>query len=198
MRSSNFWSNIWLLIVATAGVVALVGYILYSSGALSGVRTDVTIPVSTQTYNNAEYGIEFKYPDSYVMQERDAEGSALRKHHTIVLMDKTAAANIPDNGEGPTTITVDIFQNDLEKYTPEVWIRNTSDSNFKLSPDQRLTQLQIAGKSALGYTWDGLYKGDSVVLDHKTNIIMVSATYNSTSDQIYKDFAYVLATLRLF
>ncbi len=192
-------SNLWLVVIATVAVVGIAGFVIYRSGALSGIDgSGVTLPTSTKTYESPAYGIAFQYPDTYAIQEHDAPGSALRKHHSVVLMDRVAASSTPEGGEGPTAITIDIFQNDLDKLSVENWVRNTSNSNFKLSVDGNLVPLQIAGKQALGYTWDGLYRGDSVVLDHNKNIVMLSVTYNETSDQIHKDFAYILATLQLF
>jgi hypothetical protein len=148
------------------------------------------------TYENATYGLRFSYPDTYVLSERDEPGSALRMHHSITLMDKTAAANIPQGGEGPTTITIDIFGNGIDKQSVDQWIKNTSKSNFKLSPDQTLSTTTIDSLSARSYTWDGLYRGESSVLSKGDNIYMFSVTYMDTLDRIRDDFAALLSTVK--
>ena len=150
----------------------------------------------TSTYESAEHGISFSYPDIYVLDEREA-GNGEREHHVIVLMDKEAAATLPQNGEGPPTITVDIFQNNLDKLAIAEWIENDSRSNFKLSPDGVLASTTVAGTEALLYAWDGLYRGNSIVFAHKDNIVMLSVAYLSPNDAIVSDFASVVASFEL-
>ena len=172
------------LIVLT---VLFVGYIWYAGQA--------TAP-GGKTYTNTSYGISFAYPDTYVLEEREV-GNAERYHYAITLMDRVASRNIPQNGEGPTSITVDIFQNDLDKLLAEAWVKGNNNSNFKLSPDGLLTSTTVADEEALRYTWDGLYRGESVVLSHKDTIIMLSVQWISEEDQIVDDFARVLSSVNL-
>jgi hypothetical protein len=82
-------------------------------------------------YSNDEYGISFVYPKGYVLEERNFPGSDMRKHHGIVL---TLEKDLPPpvQGEGPVSINIDIYQNNLDSQTAEQWIRNSSDSNLKL------------------------------------------------------------------
>lgn len=194
-----------LRILALVCVVAIIGGAFYvmsipDSGSSVSVGENETVgetPTTTPTYESAQYGISFRYPDTYVLTERDMEGSAQRRHHVITLMDKVAAANIPENGEGPTSITVEIFQNDLDKQDVEQWVKGTNNSNFKLSPDGTLSEGQVAGSPSVSYTWDGLYRGESTVFAHSQNIVMASVTYLTPSDQIRADFAAILASIAL-
>ena len=149
------------------------------------------------SYSSEQYGITFTYPDTYALQEREL-GNGERWHHAIVLVDKAWLANIPEGGEGPPALSVDIYQNDLDQLPIENWIRDTNASNFKLSIDGRLAEVQVAGSRALYYRWDGLYRGESYALAHKGNIVVFSATYNATDDQIRKDFAQVLSSVSLY
>lgn len=180
-----------ILIVLAATL--LVGGYLWQNRS---VESPVTEGRGEQTYTNETYGISFTYPGTYVLEERDV-GNSERWHHVITLMDREAAANIPQNGEGPTAITIDFIQNDINTLSIGDWVANDSRSNFKLSPDGELIHTTIAGKEALTYTWDGLYRGQSIVFAHKNAIVMISVTHLSLSDQIRVDFSNFLSSLRL-
>ncbi|PIR83662.1 hypothetical protein COU18_03200 [Candidatus Kaiserbacteria bacterium CG10_big_fil_rev_8_21_14_0_10_51_14] len=147
-------------------------------------------------YENSEYGIRFKYPASYKVQEHEV-GNSERGHYAIVLIDKEALANLPEAGEGPTVMSVDIYQNNLDQLSLENWIRGINDSNFKLSIDGKLSSTSVAGVSAYFYRWDGLYRADSYALAHKDNIVVFSATYLGEKDQIRKDFEKVMDSVVL-
>src|SRR3989344_6700610 len=76
-----------------------------------------TVPVDTgEIYTNTKHGISFTYPNTYVLEEREV-GNGERWHDNVTLMDREAAVNIPQNGEGPPTITIDFFQNNLDTQT---------------------------------------------------------------------------------
>ena len=149
------------------------------------------------TYSSSVYGISFSYPDAYALEEREA-GNGERYRYVITLIDKGALANVPQDGEGPPAISIDIFQNNLDKQKVEEWIRGNSYSNFKLPPDGALASTTVAGRDAYAYRWDGLYRGESVVFAHKDNIIMASVTYLSPEDAIHSDFLQILASLALY
>ena len=151
----------------------------------------------SSTYANSVYGISFSYPAGCVLDEREA-GNGERSRYVITLISGEALANIPQDGEGPPAITIDIFQNNLDKQKVEEWIRGNSFSNFKLSPDDALASTTVAGRDAYAYTWDGLYRGESTVFAHKDNIIMASVTYLSPEDAIRPDFFQILASLALY
>ncbi len=151
---------------------------------------------SALMYTNERYGLSLSYPDSYTLQEREV-GNGERGHYSITIIDTVALANLPEAGEGPPSITIDIYQNDLDKLTVEQWIRNTSASNFKLSPDEVLIPNSVAGVEGLYYRWDGLYPGESIVIAHKGNIVVFSATHLSPDDQIRQDFNRLLGSVVL-
>lgn len=188
-----------ILAIITVIALAGAGYYLYTSQAEPN-NSDSGNPTqnsATRVYSSDTYDISFQYPENYVIEERDAAGSEMRAHHTIVLMDRDDAANIPQNGEGPTAITVDIFQNNLDRQTAEGWIKNSNNSNYKLAISDTLRSGTVGGVPALGYTWDGLYRGDSLVFEHKGAIIMMSVTYMSPEDRIRTDFAQILSSVEL-
>lgn len=175
--------------------------ILIMLGLLLFVDSDIKKAENEQhkVYSNPKYGISFEYPDNYFLKEGEA-GNGERYHYNITLVEDT-----PGNremlsgkvaGEGPTAITVDIFQNNLDNLSVEQWIRTTSFSNFKLS-DEKLGTTTVGGSAALSYSWDGLYRGDSLIFAHKENIVMLSATYLTAEDAILRDFSGIVSTFEL-
>ncbi len=178
---------VWIIVA----VVVLAGVYLWSA-----MPTQAPQGEDRETYRNADYSLSFNYPNTYALQERDV-GDGHRYHYSITLIDKDALANIPQDGEGPPAITIDIFQNNLDQLSVEEWIRGTNFSNFKLSPDGKLSSTTIAGAPAFLYTWDGLYRGESMVFSHRDNIVMLSVMYLSPSDQIRADFIKFRSTIQL-
>lgn len=168
-----------------AGVVlvaAAIAVALYSAGQFGTPKL---------AYESAEYGISFSYPETYALEERDAEG-----RHTIVLADKAALAAAPQNGEGPTAITFDIIQN-TDNLAPSAWVKANPASNYQLSPDGTLASSTRDGAEAVAYVWDGLYRGESYVFSHGKDIVMATVTMLEPSDRIKKDFEAILRTLVL-
>ncbi len=145
-------------------------------------------------YTNATYGISFVYPKAYVLSEIDVPGE--RKHHVIVLTRKEDLP-LPANGEGPPAITIDIFQNDIDKHTTESWIRNTSSSNFKLG-EGRLASTTISGMPALSYRWSGLYEGTTIALAQPNWVYAFSVTYFEMGATIVQDFVAVRDSVRVY
>ena len=122
---------------------------------------------SDKTYRSETYGISFTYPAKYFVQEMSTTGERIQA--TIVLMEDTpenrglAAGNLSDGRGGPPTITIGIYQNNLDKYTAESFIRGTNFSNFKLS-DGILTPYAVGGLSGFAYHASGLYENENVAV----------------------------------
>ncbi|HWO07745.1 MAG TPA: hypothetical protein VNM40_04170, partial [Candidatus Paceibacterota bacterium] len=102
---------------------------------------------------------------------------------------------IPQNGEGPPAITIDIYQNNLDNQTAEEWIRNSSVSNFKLG-DGTLSSTTVGGNPALSYRWSGLYEGTTIVVAQPDWIYAFSVTYFEPGAEIVQDFVRVRDSVR--
>lgn len=155
---------------------------------------------ATKTYVNEVYGVAFDYPLRYDLTEvskRDEEGGP---GVVATLIEK--GWRIPVNGEGPTAITVGMYDHVAGERAPQdpvgTWIRTaTTTSNFALSKGQSLGETRIGNKPALLYTWDGLYQGTSVVTEHQGNIIMFTVTYDGDKDmEKREDFTEIMNTVR--
>lgn len=157
-------------------------------------------PVNAKEYRSDVYGIAFAYPHDYFLDEYEM-GDAHRARHSIVLSEDNETNRAIREGrmmetEGTPSITIDIYQNNLDKQTTEEWVTGSAYSNFKLG-DGTFESVTVAGVSALHYFWDGLYRGESLVFAHKGNIIMLSGTYLEPADRIRGDFGAVVQSFRL-
>jgi hypothetical protein len=174
--------------------LALLGIGVYFFAIPADVPNET--PTQTQTYSSEKYGLSFTYPSFYELTEHDGEGSALREQHTIVLTNR-ADLPLPEGGEGPPTITIAMYQNNLDSMTTEDWIRGSSASNFKLSEEQRLTSVTLDGKPALSYRWSGLYEGTTIALARPDWIYAFTVTYFEPGADIVQDFVAVRDSVRI-
>lgn len=179
------------------GILAVILAIAAIVGARSWSSNPPTAPgvANERVYSSPDYPITFRYPDSYVLEERDNPGSAERLHHTITLARRDDLPP-PQGGEGPPSISIDFYQNNLDQLSTEAWIRNSNNSNFKLS-NQVLATTTLAGYIARAYTWDGLYRGDTVALAREDFVIAFSVTYLTLEDDIRRDFTEILRTVTI-
>lgn len=148
-----------------------------------------------EVYSNAAYGLSFTHPATYVKNEIDAPGSEMRGHHVITLMHKKDLP-LPVNGEGPPSITIEVYQNDLDKQTTEGWIRNSSKSNFKLG-EGILATTTIGGLPALSYRWSGLYEGTTIVLAEEDWVYVLTVTYLEIGAPIVQDFSSIRESIKI-
>lgn len=194
------------LIVSLIGAALLIGVGAYiytnidSAGPQTGERPDV-VNESMQTYTSPNTGLTLTYPVKYFLEEKNT-GSPQRGRFTIVLMEDTAENKAVREGtgparEGPPTITIDMFQNDLDSYTADSWIRGTNDSNYKLSPNGVIATTSINGVSALSYRWSGLYEGETRVIARPDWVYVLSVTWLTREDALVSDFEAILSTIEL-
>lgn len=183
-----------IVILIAAGVYFFVPRAADNDTVPSGTGTPQV--TTLKQYTNPTYGVAFAYPDSYVLSEVATDGTG---GHVamITLMDKVAAANIPEGGEGPVSITFDIYKRASAQVSAEDWIRNTPQSNFQLSTDKSVAEVSLAGTTGYSYTWDGLYRGRSIAFAHGEYIVVASVTMFEPADTIVRDFDALALTLEL-
>ena len=163
-----------------------------------------TVVETLKKYTDEILGISFLYPNyptSYYLEKKDlSTGERLR--YTLVLIEDTEEnrqlrkGKSPTPREGPTAITIDLFQNNLDKQTAIDWVKGSSDSNFKLG-DQTYSSATIDQMEAVRYRWSGLYEGESVVAADEKWIYMLSVTYLTPQDRIRPDFSKVVDTFKV-
>jgi hypothetical protein len=146
-----------------------------------------------------KFGVRFIEPENYFLIEK-ATPSGERLHTTVILAEDTTEnralfAGERPGTEGPPTVTIGIFQNDLDKYTTEGFIEGTNFSNFKLS-DGKLTETTLGGESAFRYHATGLYENENVVIARANFVYMFTVSYNSPTDPIVSDFERLLESVQ--
>lgn len=151
------------------------------------------------TYSSPEYGLSFSYSPKYAVAENTLTGERLQ--HAVVLFEDTPGNRDILFGsnkgtEGPPTITITMFQNNLDNYTLQSFVERTNFSNFKLS-DGNKTEITVAGNPAWRYRASGLYENDNVVVVRPDYVYMFTVFFNSPDDQILKDFDKFLETIEL-
>lgn len=148
----------------------------------------------TKFFENQVLGLSFSYPSRYKLTEREV-GNAERGHYQIMLAMSETPSEPEIPREGPPAITIDIYQNNLDRQSLTDWL-DTNDSNYKqaISP---LASTTIVGQEAVRYTWDGLYRGDTTAFVYGSNIFAFTVTYLGVEDQIRNDYQAVLSSLKL-
>lgn len=184
-------------IIILLGLLVVVGA-LYFSPLKQSIQNN-TIDKNTNQYSSEKIGLGFNYPKNYFLEERD-ESSGLRNRYSLVLAEDTEENRRVFSGqepgrEGPTTITISVFQNNLDHYTAERWITGVNDSNFKLATGST-SSLTVGGEPAITYNATGLYENKNVIIARPNFIYMFTVFYNTPSDQIIKDFEALLETVK--
>ena len=144
-----------------------------------------------ETHAHAALGIAFEHPDRYAVAVREGEGRV-----TFTVAETSALRESPEAGEGPPTITIELFKSALGSRGLDAWLKATPESNFALSPDRALTDAFIAGERALAYGWDGLYRGNNIAFARGEDVYILSVTYLEEADGIRDDFAQLAASFR--
>ncbi|MEK7510998.1 MAG: hypothetical protein AAB582_02085 [Patescibacteria group bacterium] len=184
-----------ILIVLALVVVGAGAYVFSTKKALS--PSAPMIPVmqneTAKTYTSEEYGFSFEYPEGYVVTEREV-GDAHRGHYQIMLVEE-ANATPPEGGEGPIAVTIDVYQNDIDKQPAMHWITTTNIANIKLG-DGQLKESTVGGEIAYMNTWSGLYEGKTTTFAHGDDIIAVSTTWMTPDDSTLDVGEQVLTSFR--
>ncbi len=167
------------LVAAIALVWVSIGFVLRVQEGATGQGQVIEEP-TTEWYFSDRFNLSFSYPVWYKLSDRDISSGSRVRHSIVMTPDLVPEVQ---NGEGPTAITVDIFQNDLDEFTAERFATTTSDSNWKLG-DGRLIPATVDGKEGVSYTWSGLYEGKSVVIARPDYVYMFSVTWLTPEDEI--------------
>ncbi len=178
---SNKLAGLIILIV----IALSAGYWFWGSG-------DLTAPSVYQTFSDANLGLEFKYPAGYVLQVgAGADGNSEFVQSLVLLTAEDAAAPRPIGGEGPATITIQIFKNTLKQW-PAVWAETHPQfSNINLKQGE-VKEVVVGGAKAVRYLADGLYASDNVVVAHGEKIYVFSGMFISEDSDLRRDFEPLL------
>ena len=186
MNKSRLVTGIIVVVLVIAGLIIAV-----SRGGDEPEMNGGGNGASADTYESAEFGFSFERPDGYnLLEVPDGESGRFS-----VVLSRIEDSDIPENGEGPTAITVDAFP-DADGESIRAWLEDNQISNYSLITGA-VSDASVDGEPALRYSWDGLYRGRSVALMHDGNVILISGTYLEESDPIFSDFDEVVESFEL-
>ncbi len=172
-----------------------VGYYFGYDHGYEKEKPEIVDENELKIYKNEKYGIKFEYPGGYVLEEGERDTAEGERHYSIVLV-KEVDIEPRINGEGPTAITVDIYQN-VPKLALLDWLKTKKESNFSLS-SATAASTTVSGIDAIKYTWSGLYEGESVAFPHKENVIVISVTSLTAQDENIETYRETLESFEVF
>ncbi len=150
-----------------------------------------------RTYRNRDVGISFSYDPLYYLFEREA-GTPERPQTAVALLEDTEENRAMIDGtttesrEGPTAITVDIYEN-TGGLSPLAWAEQ--DTNWNIGT-KKTEPAAVGGESGVSFLWDGLYQGKSIIIVKGPKVYVFSVTWLTPEDRIRVDFDALLASVR--
>lgn len=184
------------LIVGVIGLIAIVGG--FSLLSIDKNSSDLG-KSSLATYSNSEVGIKFDYktgPSGYVAQESNPIDTKSGLFKSIVLIQsKDAESDRPVGGEGPATITIQIFKN-----TKKQWPQNWADDNVQYSninlKTGNVSEAVVGGANAIRYMADGLYASENFIVAHGDFIYQISGMFINEDSDLRRDFIPLINSIQ--
>ncbi len=143
---------------------------------------------TTNEYSSDLYGISFSYPEGYHM----TEGTVGNDHYSIRLVKEEDAAP-PEDGEGPTGVTIDLYTHNTLSLSE--WVATSNFSNVSLG-DKSTTPTTVDGVPAVSYHWSGLFEGETTAFLQGETVLAVSVLRLSPEDHT-EAYQEVLSSLTL-
>jgi hypothetical protein len=178
------------LSVLVALIIAVIGgvYLYVHSNAAPVQNT-----AQAKTYSSSTYGLSFTYPSDYEVEEHPSTEANMVG--TIVLIRSEDRAHIPANSDGPPTISISVFKN-AKKQFPLQWAQqNVAYSNYQQKVGSE-TELVVGGANALGYSADGLYLFQVIVVATGDNMYVLSGSYSDEDSLLYQDFNTIVDSVQ--
>ena len=180
-------------IIGIVVCILLVGFLAWFATARYLVsRLDGShAPTPTMQQYSSEDGVTFQYPDTYILSSKNNDVAGM-KWDSLELVDKSYVP--PENGEGPESISMSVFQND-KNLSLKDFIKTDPRLNYKLSRDGTFTHGTIGGEPSLAYQFSGLYEHDAVAVLHRDKVFFFTASWSQTIEPIRQDFSKLLASV---
>jgi hypothetical protein len=148
------------------------------------------------TVADEEVDLKFEYresPDGYVLEDISLPDSNFIKGYLLMLesdYEELQASTEPR--EGPPTISINVFKNNLNQ-NASVWIdQNPTYSNINLILGEADRDHVLGGANAVRYRADGLYVSEVVVVAHNGLIYVFSGAFLEEDSTIRRDFQPLL------
>lgn len=140
--------------------------------------------------------VELAYPSTYGIYEKN-NSPYTKTLNTVVWYENTESNKSFFLGtpgaasEPPVTMSLDIYSNP-NNLSPKELLGADLSYMFLKGPGVPVT---LGGARASVFDWDGLYKGKSIMLNHKNLLYVFSVTSLGSTDQILRDFDLLLSSV---
>ena len=189
-----------LFILLAVSIAVLLGYYVMFADKSEDKKDAISIDGgTTSTYNVADGGIAFDYKTGvggYVVEERMPVDIGEEPIKVILLMQAEDAKNEPPiGGEGPPVVSVALYTN-KENLSPKAWAeKNPQHSNVNLVQGA-ISDITVAGASAIRYMADGLYASENVVVANNGMIYVITGQFIDQNSDIRLDFPAFVESIR--
>lgn len=153
------------------------------------------------TYSESAIGLEFDYEtgeNGYVLTE-GLGGEDPNLVRSITLMQKSDFEMLSSNpdfvGEVPAVIVVYVFKNSTKQFPLSWAMENILYSNYNLKTGDNFEKV-VGGANAIGYTADGLYPSQNIVVAHGSYIYVITGQYLEADSKIHRDFSSVVDSIK--
>lgn len=157
-----------------------------------------------QRFRDERVGITTAYresPDGYVLLSLPPEvrdSSALIAAYSFIQQrDMAALAESSGPREGPQAITLQVYENP-RALSLTAWITEFAGTINYRSELGEARATRVAEQDARMFRGDGLYPSQTVVFMHRSFVVVITGTFNSAEDRIYKDFLDIVGSVALF
>ena len=157
---------------------------------------------NSKIFDDADLAFKFEYrlsPNGYILEESPVSANDdpdLKKALLLIRIkdsEEMKAATGPR--EGTPSIGILVFGSTTQGLK-EWLLKKSGFSNYTENSEE---EIQIDGKRALYYEWEGLYDGKTIAFKHNDNIFLITGTfYNQTVDDRQADFVQVLESIELY
>jgi hypothetical protein len=192
--------TVWMIVIGAAMAIAI-GMSYFANDRVRSMREAMKdeVPSGSEEafdghssyYSSEGAAIQFTFPTQYELSEYTELGANDEAHRIITLL---ADAAVPENGEGPTAITIQIFSNS-ERASLVDWVMENALSNYALGNGEMSTR-KIGDIDGMQYMWNGLYQGKSIAILFDEKVYVFSVTFDGFDDPILGDFERVVQSVK--
>ncbi len=174
-------------------ILALIAGLLYmQDSSRSNVSNQNLVNATKATIAMAD----FAYPSNYGVYEK-TNSPVTKTISTVVWYENTESNRSFFNGgttaasEPPVTMSLDVYENS-NNLSPKDLLGADAAYMFAKSSG---TPIVVGGAQGILLDWDGLYKGKSIMVNHKGLLYVFSVTSITSEDAILRDFDLLISSI---
>ncbi len=187
-----------LLIISSIVVMLLIYVPVREQTNEPVAEPDQLSDVQTTIFSDSELELAFSYlvgPEGYVLEERGSPEPKDGLVRTLILTATRELGNVPEGGEGPPTINVQVLDN-REAQDPLTWASDHqaySNSNLMIGS---VEETNIGDVSGIRYRADGLYVSENIIVARNEKVYVFSGMFFEEDSKLMRDFEVLLRTVR--